>query len=198
MASPGFTRRAGHPPKITPQMTKTNTETRAQTLKMHKKTKIEKLKHTNIQRTSQQQIQIQIHKQTKNDRKYKLWEVVFFLGAGQFLQIRLGRNKKTRRSSGVPKGAECSLLTLSWRAREMYSNERDAELCLCSVTTGTWVATASLASGNVREHAAAREGGGRPRENAVPRHRQVTCPQLVNVRSQTCAERVSFSAVFSP
>ena len=186
-------------PKLHPQRQKL---TRRHAHKHSKCTKKQKLKNLNIQTSSEHhnnKYKEKFTKKQKTTENTKCGRLFFFLRAGQFLQIRLGRNYETRRSSSVPKGAECSLLTLSWRAREMFdSNERDAELCLCSVTTSKWVATASLACGNVREHAAAREGGGRPRENAVPRHRQVTCPQLVNVRSQTCAERVSFSAVFSP
>ena len=42
--------------------------------------------------------------------------------------------------------------------------------CVCPMMTSKKSATASLASGNVREHAAVPVGGCRQRENAVPRH----------------------------
>ena len=82
----------------------------------------------------------------------------------------------------------CRMLALdffSWSAREKFdSNARDAELCVRKRK-----ATASLASGNAREHAAVRAGGGRPRENAVPRHRQATCLMLITVPSLNHATR---------
>ena len=52
------------------------------------------------------------------------------------------------------------------------------------MTTSKRKATASLSSGNLREDKAARAGIGRLRENAVPRHRQATCPLSITVCSQ--------------
>ena len=68
----------------------------------------------------------------------------------------------------------------SWRARE----RKYSKSCVCSVMTSKRKATASLASDNVREHAAVRVGSGRLRENAVPRHQHATCLMLITVRSQ--------------
>ena len=76
--------------------------------------------------------------------------------------------------------------TFSWRAKEkVNSNARDAELCVVSSHhKQKRDATASVASGNVHEYAAARVGSGHVRENAVPRHWQTTCLMLITVRSQ--------------
>ena len=70
--------------------------------------------------------------------------------------------------------------------------------CVCSVTAGKRKATASLASGSVREHAAVQVGSGRPRENwqfhaiGMPR---AQC-SLSCVR-KAYTESVFFSAVLS-
>ena len=60
---------------------------------------------------------------------------------------------------------------VAWKRRERtYSNAQVREWRVCPVMTSKKNTTASRASGNVREHAAARVGSGRLRENAVPRH----------------------------
>ena len=95
----------------------------------------------------------------------------------------------------------CRVLALDsfcWRANEKVDfTARHAELCVCSVSTSKRKVTALFASDNVREHAAARVGSGRLRENTVPRHRQAT---RLFVEKRAFAKRaqkpVSFSAVF--
>ena len=79
--------------------------------------------------------------------------------------------------SGVPRGAECSILPFSGRCKEKSdSTARDAE----SRSKKT-----SLASSSVREH-------------AVPRHRQATCLMLITVRSQNmCRTCFVLCSVFS-
>ena len=111
------------------------------------------------------------------------------------MQIQLGRNYETRRRSGVPHGSECSLLTHLGVPEKRLIPMPALLNRVCSVTTGKKKARASLASGNVREHAAVWAGSGWQRESAVPRHRQATCPMLIVVRSQNMCRKCF--AVFS-
>ena len=70
--------------------------------------------------------------------------------------------------------------------------------CARSVTASKSTATASLASGSVREHAVVGAGSGRPRESAVPRHWQATYLMLITVRSQNvCRTCFVLCSVFS-
>ena len=90
----------------------------------------------------------------------------------------------------------CRILALdpfSWRVKEnVDSSACDTDLCVLSDTV-TRKATASLASGNGRERAASRVGSGRLRENAVPRHRQTTCPLSISLHFAKHVENVFLS-----
>ena len=107
-----------------------------------------------------------------------------FLHGSLFVQIQQARNFQTRRCSKW-----CRMLTFdpfSWRAKEKVdSNARDAELCVLSDHSQKTRRRHSPAA--VYTNTQLRGvGRGRPHENAVARHWHATC-----------AERVSFSAVFS-
>ena len=209
----------GTPSQITPTNSKINTETRAHGNTQHKHeqrdagARKQKPKNknrdarTNIQiqqriqtrtNTYEQTPQIQLHVhihflknefprrpliQTAGERSGHKREGFFFARA-LFVQIQQGRNYETRRCSGGPRGAECS----QWAhfrgvpEKGKIPLPSDAELC--------GKATASLASGTVREHAAVWVGSGRLRENEVPRHWQGTCPILITVLSQNMSLNV--------
>ena len=120
------------------------------------------------------------HAKSQYARKYKPREDVrakhtfffFFCARASLCKYNKVGTDETRRCSGVPHGTKCSLLAhFVWRLRkERCQCPRRRTVCVCVFSDESQKnATASLASGNVREHAGARAGGSRQRENAVPR-----------------------------